>query len=281
MALAATRVGDLTVGRLTYATSVRLTTAPARNFRINIPTAGYARSRSGTAVPIVTAPGSAAVFAPGREAEIFWTAECTQLCLMAPGTLLEAELSELLGRPISAPLEFDFSMDLATPAGRSWLDALRIVAREFDHGPGLAAHPTAGRHLKRLLLDGLLLGHRHNYTEALDAGTTAPRGAIAKAVDLLEDRPSEAWSSSVLAREVHLSVRSLQEGFKKHVGRPPMAYLRQVRLRRVREDLECAVAGSTTVESVAARWGVLHMGRFAAAYRTAFGEAPSATLRRG
>ncbi len=281
MALAATHVGDLTVGRLTYATSIRLTTEPAHNFHINIPTAGFARSRSGSADPAVTSPGSAAVFAPGREAEIIWSAGCTQLCLMAPRSLLDAELSELLGRSIHTPLEFDFRMDLATPAGRSWLGVLRVVAREFDDGPGLAAHPTAGRHLKRLLVDGLLLGHRHNYSEALDTGTAAPRGAIAKAVDLLEDRPDEAWSSSVLAREVHLSVRSLQEGFKRHVGTPPMAYLRRVRLHRVRDDLESAVPGSTTVESIAARWGIVHMGRFAAAYRTTFGEPPSATLRRG
>lgn len=281
MGLAVTWLGELTVGRLSYATSLRMITAPARNFHVNIPVAGHARSRSGSSQSIVTASGSAAVFAPGREAEIVWSPGCTQLCLMVPRALLEVELGELLGTQLTAPLEFGFRMDLGGPVGRSWLDALRIVARELDQGPGLAAHPAARRHLRRLLLDGLLLGHQHNYIQDLEVGLPAPRTAIARAVDLLEDQPDESWSSSTLAREVHLSVRSLQEGFKDKVGIPPMAYLKQVRLRRIREDLLEAVDGEATVESIAGRWGAVHRGRFAAAYRAAFGETPSATLRRG
>jgi transcriptional regulator GlxA family with amidase domain len=74
-------------------------------------------------------------------------------------------------------------------------------------------------------------------------------------------------------------VRSLQEGFKRDVGRPPLTYLREVRLRGIRKDLQRATPNSTTVEAVAYRWGFVHMSRFAAAYRSMFGEAPSHTLR--
>jgi transcriptional regulator GlxA family with amidase domain len=59
-----------------------------------------------------------------------------------------------------------------------------------------------------------------------------------------------------------------------------MTYLRQVRLRRAREALEAAERDATTVGIVAARLGILHMSRFAAAYRRAFGEGPSETLNR-
>jgi transcriptional regulator GlxA family with amidase domain len=59
-----------------------------------------------------------------------------------------------------------------------------------------------------------------------------------------------------------------------------MAYLRQVRLRRVREALSEESHESTTVRSVAMRFGFLHMSRFAATYQRAFGETPSATLAR-
>jgi transcriptional regulator GlxA family with amidase domain len=83
-----------------------------------------------------------------------------------------------------------------------------------------------------------------------------------------------------LASEVHLSVRALQEGFKRDLEMPPMAYLRQVRLRRVREELEASRSGDTTVRSVALRFGILHPSRFAATYQRAFGETPSATLSR-
>jgi transcriptional regulator GlxA family with amidase domain len=59
-----------------------------------------------------------------------------------------------------------------------------------------------------------------------------------------------------------------------------MKYPRQIRLRRAREALKTTDRDATTVRAVATRLGILHMGRFAAAYRDAFGEAPSDTLNR-
>jgi transcriptional regulator GlxA family with amidase domain len=77
---------------------------------------------------------------------------------------------------------------------------------------------------------------------------------------------------------VHLSVRALQEGFRRDLATPPMTYLRQVRLRRARQILLTADRETTTVGAVANSLGILHLGRFAAAYRDAFGETPSDTL---
>ena len=44
-------------------------------------------------------------------------------------------------------------------------------------------------------------------------------------------------------------------------------------------DLRTADPATTTVTAVAGRWGFLHAGRFAAAYKTAYGHPPSETLR--
>jgi transcriptional regulator GlxA family with amidase domain len=63
-------------------------------------------------------------------------------------------------------------------------------------------------------------------------------------------------------------------------GMPPMHYLRQTRLKRVREALRQANATETTVGSVASGFGFVHSGRFAAAYWQYYGEQPSVTLRR-
>jgi transcriptional regulator GlxA family with amidase domain len=137
------------------------------------------------------------------------------------------------------------------------------------------------QHLEALLVDGLLLAHRHNYSEAFaNAEGRTPRGAIAKAVELIEDRPSSPWTSVSLAREVHVSVRSLQHGFARDLAMPPMHYLRRTRLKRVHETLRQAHAAETTVGLVASQFGFVHLGRFAAAYRGHYGERPSVTLRR-
>ena len=167
MKLSALTLGGVTVARLGYGRDLRLVTTEATQFHVNTPVSGTVRSRRGTSDRLVTSPNEAAVFPPGECAEIDWTAECTQLCLMISRGTLEAELEHLLGRPMRAPLQFDFGMDLATPMGRSWAETLRLVVDELDHGPGLATHPFARRHAERLLLDGMLLGQRHNYRDEL------------------------------------------------------------------------------------------------------------------
>ena len=61
------------------------------------------------------------------------------------------------------------------------------------------------------------------------------------------------------------------------VGTSPLAYLHDLRLDRVRVDL---AAGAGPVTDVAMRWGLHHMGRFAADYKRRFGELPSQTAAR-
>lgn len=91
-------------------------------------------------------------------------------------------------------------------------------------------------------------------------------------------RPAEQLGTPDVAEAVHLSVRALQAGFRAHLGCTPMAYLRRMRLERVRESLTDGSAASVT--DAALRWGVPHLGRLAGDYRAAFDESPSETLRR-
>jgi hypothetical protein len=81
------------------------------------------------------------VFAPGRSADISWTADCVQMCLMVPRPTLESKFEELLGCPPKEPLRFDFAMDLMTPIGVSFRGALQMVAKAFVEGAGLSLHP--------------------------------------------------------------------------------------------------------------------------------------------
>jgi transcriptional regulator GlxA family with amidase domain len=200
---------------------------------------------------------------------------------MVPRDKLEDELERLLGCSLVEPLSFEFSMDLRSRLGRLWQPALQLVHGTLVGPSNLADLPLAARHIESVVLDGLLIGQPHNYTEHLGRSASAgPMGAVSRAADLLEERPGEPWNSVRLAQAVHLSVRALQEGFKREFDMPPMTYLRQVRLRRVRETLSEANPESATVRSIATRFGFLHMSRFAATYRHTFGEPPSTTLGR-
>jgi AraC-like DNA-binding protein len=275
------RLGALTAGRLTYGRRARLRTADAENFHVNLPLRGRAASRSGTGEPVTTGPGGGLVFSPGAPAEISWSADCEQLCLMVPRACLEAELEQLLGRSLGRRLAFDFVADLHSPLGRRWRTVLNLLVDELDHPTDVGRNPLVGRHVEGLVLDGLLLGQPHTHSDAATRYRPVGLGAaIRHAVELLEERPSEPWTTVRLAAEVHLSVRALQEGFRRDLATPPMTYLRQIRLRRAGEALKTADRDATTVHAVAIGLGILHMSRFAAAYREAFGEAPSDTLNR-
>jgi transcriptional regulator GlxA family with amidase domain len=59
----------------------------------------------------------------------------------------------------------------------------------------------------------------------------------------------------------------------------PTQYMRSVRLRDVRRALRASEGRGATVTNVATSYGFYELGRFAAAYREAFGEVPSETLR--
>jgi AraC-like DNA-binding protein len=281
MELAGIRLGAVTAGRLSFGRNLRIATGDAQNLHVNVSLQGQAVSSSGTVDPVATAAGQAAVFPPGHPASILWAADCVQLCLMVPQANVDAELERLLGRSIHKPLRFESKIDLTCRPGRGWRSALQYVLTEVKNPSGAVDHPIAARHVENLLLDGLLLSQTHNYTEALtrsmNLGYATP---VARAIELLQERPEESWTTARLASAVHMSVRALQMGFSRNYDMSPMTYLRYVRLRRVRAALADATPGVTTIQSVATKFGFLHLSRFSAYYRDAFGENPSETLRR-
>lgn len=279
--LDALRLDSATVGLVSFGTETRLRTTEATHYHVNLPVRGGVVSRMGSGSETTAVPGQATVFMPARPADIHWGADCLQLCLMIPAPTLVDELEQLLGRSIHGSLVFETEMDLSTPTARGWRASLEVLRTELTEGPGLVSQGRVARQMERLMVDGLLLGQPHNYSEALDRGSWRPAsGPVARARQLLEEQPEEPWSTSSLAVRVHVSVRSLQEGFARELGMPPMKYLQQVRLRRARDLLREASSAETTVAAVASGLGLFHLGRFAAAYRGAFGESPSETLRR-
>jgi AraC-like DNA-binding protein len=213
---------------------------------------------------------------PGAPADIRWGAGSVQLCLMLARRTVERELEKLLGHALSCPLEFAVAMDLTTPGPASWRTALDLLEREADRPNGMLQFPVAAASLESTIIDGLLLAHVHNYSEELLGRSAMPRPrAVRLAVELLEERPEHPWTVAELAADVAVSARTLQEGFARAVGTPPMAYLRDIRLDRIRAELLAAELGTLSVGAVAARWGFLHAGRFAAAYKRRFGVSPS------
>jgi AraC-like DNA-binding protein len=279
MLLNVIKVGRVTAGYLQFGDSLRIQTTEAAHYHLDIPVSGTAKMQSGSREPVYGSRHKAALFPTGLPVSLDCDAEFAQIALMFPKTELQLELESLLGRRLKHPLEFATELDLSSVAGRTLLQTLQLVDVASQDDDGLLSHPLAAHRIEQVLMQSLLLAQPHNYSDALQARPPlSGRSAVTTAVDLMRGRPAHPWSAAELAEASSVSVRSLQESFRKSLGTSPMQYLRDLRLDQVHQELAAAAPGVLTVSEAASRWGFTHLGRFAAAYRRRFRELPSDTI---
>jgi len=98
-------------------------------------------------------------------------------------------------------------------------------------------------------------------------------------MDIIEVGPHLPLTTSTLARQCHVSVRTLQQGFHRHLGMSPMAYVRVVRTPPCPPG--SALGGSRPLHRRRHRapLGFTNLSRFAAAHKTMYGQAPLQVLR--
>jgi AraC-like DNA-binding protein len=104
---------------------------------------------------------------------------------------------------------------------------------------------------------------------------------VRRAVEFVDQNFDRDIGVSDIARAVHVTPRTVQLVFRRHLGTTPTGYLRQVRLGQAHRDLVSADPASASVNEIAGRWGFAHAGRFSSHYRQAYGRAPNVTLRGG
>jgi AraC-like DNA-binding protein len=275
------RTGDVRLCYLDYGGDVSITAQATEQFYlVLIPLTGRAEITV-RREEFQYGPGAASVTPLAGSYDIRVTGGSPHLVVWISRDRLEAHLRATLARPAAEPVRFHLGMDLTAPRARTWSRAVKFLQDEIDGGGLIPGEPAAMRHLEELLLTGLLLAQPSNYTDQL---TSRPRAAapatIRRAVTVIEEGAAGPLTVEAIASASGISVRALQEGFRRHLDTTPRAYLHEVRLGHAREELAAADPASTTVTQVAARWGFLQPGRFAVRYREQFGESPSATLRR-
>ena len=284
MTLNAVSDHHFTLGYLTYHASTQLVMPPTENcYHVNLTTAGSTDAdRTDGARERTQAEERGLVLSPIQRNTVRWTPQAEQLILKIPRSSTETHLGELLGQPITDPIDFDFDfgLDLTTGAGRSLLHAVRFLAAELDRPDGLAEMPLAREQLEAFVMTQLLHAGRHPYTDALRAPAEAVRlGRLAPVVEYMEANADEPLTPQELARVGCMSVRTLHASFQQTFGESPMSYLRRIRLDHVRAELLRSDATQVRVTDVAMKWGFFHQSRFAQQYRDRFGELPSHTLR--
>lgn len=271
------RAGSIGLHYVDYGADVRVTLHQRSTFYlVEIPLTGTAKIGSGEH-RIVSNPMLPFVSSPGDDLTMHWPDRSPKLIVWIERAQLEERLRRMLGRSLTKPVRFDLGMDHSNPAVQAWRRVVDLLVYEMD----VLDEPIAMPEVEQLLLSRLLLAQPNNYSGLLHRDP--PRAAskpIKRAQELIEAHAAEPLSVEDIAEAVGLSVRSLQEGFKRCLGTTPMHHLREVRLLHAHADLTATDPTMGSVTDIALRWGFLHAGRFSVVYRERFGLPPSATLRR-
>jgi AraC-like DNA-binding protein len=279
----ATAGGHMTLGYLTYQAEAELTMPPTEDcYIVNLTIAGATRGSRGDGVRERTAGNERGlVLSPVQNHRVQWTADAEQLHLKITRARLESHLADLVGKPVTKVIDFGFGVDLTSGPGRGLLRSVCFLAAELDRPAGLAEMPFARAQLEAYVLSSLLYAGRHQFSAVLaDPNNVRRLGRLTPVLQYIEANAESDLTPETLARAARVSVRTLHAAFQQQLGESPMAYVRRIRLGRVRAELLRSDPSKVRVTDVAMRWGFMHLSRFAEQYREQFNELPSVTLHR-
>lgn len=268
-------LGLLSLSRLRYGTPVDIRPGPLERFYLlQLPLSGCADIAAGD-IRFASTSGLAALLSPEPGLSMRWDEQCDQLIVRIGRDELQRFCGSWVGDDaMQAPV---FDPRLAVDGALIEWIASAIAFASHQESAGIS-YPLSLVQLHNHLLAALLSRQPHSARERLGrcSAPLAPR-CVRLVEEYLMAHPQEAVTPQRLAELSGVSVRSLFSGFQRYRRIGPMKLLKEIRLRRVRDELLVAPAG-TRVTDVALRWGFYHLGRFGQDYKAAFGELPSATL---
>ena len=191
---------------------------------------------------------------------------------------LERYCEALSGKALSLPE----AARILRPAARDAARLRRLHAqacRLAETRPKVLAHPEVARAIEQGLIQALVtcLAAR-----ARDDGAARRHhaGIMIRFEEVLAEHPNRQLHVPELCALIGVTERTLRSCCAEFLGISPSRYMLLRRLQAVRIALRDADPATASVAEIAGCCGFTELGRFAGAYRTAFGESPSTTLRR-
>jgi transcriptional regulator GlxA family with amidase domain len=153
---------------------------------------------------------------------------------------------------------------LTCSGGTAALDMmLHLIA--LGHGQELAGQ------VSEQFIHDRIRGPRQQQRMTLQSrlGVSEPR--LIAAIAAMEESLEEPLDLPAVAARVDLSIRQLERLFRRHLGRGPLRYYRELRLNHARLML---MQGGSSILSVALATGFTSAAHFARRYRETFGRSP-------
>lgn len=279
LTLRADDLGPLGIVHLDYGTPVQIRPDPLADFYlVQIPKGGSA-SIVQDHQRVTSHAAVASVLSPTGQVSMLWGEDTPQLCVYLPRSVVEGELSLLVGQSIDKPLVFDLAMPLQESGSAAFLRSVLFLSDELRWGASLLQQPELVESFAATLASQLLMSQPNNHSHLFLAAEPINTTMVQRAVDFIEAHIGDhTLTVAMVSHEIGMSVRSLQEAFRKELDTSPLTYIKSRRMTIAHRRLRASDPRVTTVTRVAADVGVTHLGRFSVEYRKQFGVPPSVTL---
>jgi AraC-like DNA-binding protein len=244
-----------------------------RDYLVIAPTAGQARLGLGDE-ELALVLGQGVVVCPERPFTVQTTGLASALVWKVDRLTLERRARAITGRRFPDVVEFAPVLRLDEDKGAALFRSLAFVAEEMINHSGIAQSPHVQGEWEQLLIRVLLESHSFGRGDWSVEATS-----VAKVERYIEAHLGEEITIASMIEASGVNAHTLFSAFKRHRGRSPMRFLRDLRLRHVRSRL-LAATPSERVTDVLTACGITQFGRFAVEYKRIYGESPSATLKR-
>lgn len=270
------------LGTLEYGTDVRIGVEGSEqldSYSLSLPLSGEQELiYLGRRIPSNRSMG--VIVSPFHSQELSIAGDCKKLSVVIPRVTMRLALEEILKRPVETPINFDPLMDGQIGASASWWRLINHFVSEREVGGAIFDQTLFSRDIEASLVRGLILAQKSNYTDEIHQCLIGKLPSfLLKAKDFIHLNAREDIRLEDIEHAAGVSRFKLFDGFRKHMGMSPMAYLKKLRLSEVRRQLLDGGRG-TNISTVATEWGFNHLGRFASEYKKLFNEVPSATIHR-
>jgi len=160
---------------------------------------------------------------------------------------------------------------------RSLHDAGASLAK---YAPHVLAHPEAARALEHSIIEALVGCLTDDETTREKWARRARPTVMRRFQQVLEENIEDPVYVPEICKMIGVPERVLRRTCQHYLDMSPKQYLTLRRMQLARKALQSPDVRGTSVTETATRFGFWQLGRFSVAYRSIFGESPSATLRR-
>ncbi len=192
---------------------------------------------------------------------------------------LAAASAAIIGRPLTPP-SFPRWTSPPAPAASRLLRLHEAAGHLAKTAPDILAKAEVARAMEEALLEAMILCLTEGHSDDVRNVHRHRARVMRRLEEVLTSTPDRPLYMPQLCTTVGASYTMLRDCCQDYLGMSPKRYLWLRRMQLVRRALRIADAEKTTVTEIATDYGFWELGRFAVAYRSVFGEAPSAALRR-